>query len=197
MLTALHHFSLIFQRGEVTAALKITHHDRNIYLLESLCVTTIVQGNKSCGFYFFNFYFCIIHDSSTSGLNIAVSSSMLVSWCRQRCTVLFLSLFHPPFLRVSVHMENSQWAEKGPASPRLLGHYHPSTSTSPVCSSLNFWGYLIFSLFCSMFCTWYFISQKATALHQPLIGFFFFPRILCSFMIEFTHQDSRETCRYP
>lgn len=47
----LHHFNIIFQgEGDVTTALKITHHDRNIYLLESLCVMAVVQGNKHCFF---------------------------------------------------------------------------------------------------------------------------------------------------
>lgn len=52
--------------------------------------------------------FCIIHNSSTSSLNIAGSSSTWVFWCGRQCTVLFLSLFHPLVLMVSVHMENSQ-----------------------------------------------------------------------------------------
>lgn len=41
VLTALHHF--LFQGRDIAADLKITRHDRNIYLLESLCVTTAGQ----------------------------------------------------------------------------------------------------------------------------------------------------------
>ena len=97
-------------------------------------------------------FLCIIRDSSTSSLNIADSSSTLVFWCRQRCAVLFLSLFHPLFFMESVHMENSQSAEKGSTLHWLVRLYHSSILASPLYCCLSFWGFflrLILSLFCS------------------------------------------------
>lgn len=152
-------------------------------------------------------FFCIIHNSSISTLSIAGSSSTWVFWCGRQCTVLFLSLFHPLVLMVSVHMENSQSAEKEPTSCWPVRHYHLSTCTSTLRCSLKFWWfffvYLIFSLFCSMFCTCYAISQKATALQQPLTDFFF-SHILCSLVQDRFYTAIRQdrcgcrgTCRYP
>lgn len=69
--------------------------------------------------------------------------------------------------------------------------------------SCFFFVYLIFSLFCSMFCTCYAISQKATALQQPPTDFFF-SHIPCSLVQDRFYtaiwQDRcgcRGTCRYP
>lgn len=157
--------------------------------MESLCVTTVVQGNKPW-FFFHNPQF----------FNIQLEHS----WFKQHTGFLMwtvvLSAISQPFSPtvshgVCAHGEFSISRKRANLSLNgwTLSFINIFFSPMLFLKLLRFFVYLIFSLFCSVFCTCCVLSQKATALHQPLIDFFS-SHILCSLVYDLFYtaiqQDS-------